>query len=180
MPEAGSGGDDQPVPATSAWRALASFALVLGALVVVLVVAASSDPPGWAGLALALCVGAAAAAVITLTATWRDHPVWVAVVGVALVVVGSGIGRPRHETFTGGAERDGLGGDVVASLDTWWTLVVIGGLFLAAALAWTLTTHRAESRSRLGLAITCFVSLALGVVGITRWLAELVVGEWMA
>lgn len=135
--------------------------------------------PGWSGPVYVVVTACLIAAIMALTRSWRDRPAWVAAVGLALVAVGSGIGRPREEITTHvapGTEFDR--GDVIGRLDTWWVLVVIGLLLCGVAAVWALRISGARSSGTLAAASLLAVGLGYTVVAIA--MRDLVVGMWVS
>lgn len=135
--------------------------------------------PGWSGPVFALATAAAVVAILVLTGTWSERRAWVGVVGLALVAVGSGLGRPREEVYTGSVGSQDGSGEVSARLDTWWVLVGIGLVVALVALIWS----RRGPRSVRGpgtVAAGSFLAMSLGYVAVAVLMKDLVVGQWVS
>lgn len=123
----------------------------------------------WIAAVLVLAVGG----IVACSRTWSAGPTWLGAVGLALVAVGSGLGRPGDDVYRGIQEGRG---DVVARLDTWWPVVVVGLASLVAAVVWVVVTYVHRSQQA---AVASLVVLALGVMLIALVNREVVTAEWV-
>jgi hypothetical protein len=153
--------------------------VVLGALVVVAMVASIGRVPGWALAVVGLATASVVVLVASFTSSWRDPPTWLAVAGVALVVAGSGIGRTRDPYYTGSFATD-LEGEIVGRLPMTPVLVAVGALLLAGAFLWVTGALGGRARRRSAAGVATLAAYALGVVVIAVVWQDVTVGAWMA
>ncbi|HYI62287.1 MAG TPA: hypothetical protein VEW93_10850 [Acidimicrobiales bacterium] len=161
------------------WRLRATLAGA--AAVVVLVILAHGEAatrPGDGEALLAAVVGAAslpALAALAGRARGRVAPgLLLALGGVAVVAVGSGVGRARRVSLV--LAPDGLSGSSQRILQTWWPVVVLGLALVAAGVVVAWVERRpalgVDDRVRVRAVVGACVALAGGIVAIAVVLRE--------
>lgn len=169
----------QPVGSRRAAALLGLLAVGVAAVALAAWISGLDHSPGWSGPVFALITACMVAAVMALKRSWRDPQTWVAAIGLVLIAVGSGIGRPREETWTHMAPATGFDrGDVIERLDTWWVLVAIGLLLSVVATVGALRSSGARSSGLFATASLLGVGVGYTVVALT--MRDLVVGSWIS
>lgn len=140
--------------------------------------ASRSDSAGFGGWFIYI---APVGAVVTLLVSrfWSSRPALLGAFGVVLLIVGSGIGRPRSEEYTGVGE-----GHVISRLETWVPVMAIGFAISVVALFWALSWRRYARRGdgqRLAvMSPGALLTAGLGWIAITSLTQEVVNGYWIS
>ena len=123
-----------------------------------------------------LVVGLGAVVVLAAVAgTPVDRAVVIGALGVAVTIVGSGIGRWQGDRRLVGSG----GGDVVRSSARLWPLVALGVLVVIVGVGDGWRRRRALGPGRVGAALAGLATEALGFVVLAATMGDVVVGMWI-
>lgn len=131
-----------------------------------------SHGAGWGQGVAALVVALAAALGLVVLGGARQPGPWVAAVGVAVALAGSGVGR-----WSDGTAQPGSGfGDIVAEAEVTWPLVVLGLVVTVVGIGWSVA-RRAGVRPV--AACVGLLAHAVGLAILAATMGEVVVGQWV-
>lgn len=162
-------------------RAAALIGLLLVGVAVVALIeltSASGRSPQWGGALFAVLTACLATAVMAIARSWRDRPTLAALLGLVLIALGSGIGRPRDQLWTGEVGSPTGAGQVIDRLDTWWVLIGAGMAVTVGALAWALRTS--DRRSAQVLASGALLGVGAGYLLVTLVMRDVITRVWIS
>ena len=159
-------------------QSLANAAAVGVVMLLVLVLAARfstfNRSPGWVGPVVAVMY--AATMLLTLVLTRGIHSVvaWIAVVGGAMALFGSGLTRGRLEL----PSRGRVSGEIIGRLQTSWPLLLAGVVVAFGAIVFAHLRRRNAGDAGWASALA-LLSLAAGTVVVVLLMRDMVVGHWI-